>query len=500
MYLLQLSLVMYALCSVYSANILAVFPTPAHSHHVVYKIYIQALAKQQHHNITVIKPNILNYMDAKRVLPIREINADMSAQQFKKLVTKSAIFRKRGAVSDASTVTYANYLGLIEMFSDQFNNTSVRNLINSNETFDLIIVEAFAEYSLVFGHFYSPAPVIQIAPGYGLTENFETAGAVARHPIHYPNIWRSDFQHTTENIAIEMRLYNEFRQLTSTSNVMLKKQFGPNTPTIQQLRNNVQLLLLNLHPVFDNNRPVPPSVQYLGGGLHLTNSHINKLNTALDHYMNSAKKGVIYVSFGATFDTNTLATEFKIMLINLFARLDEYTIFWKIDEKSIKNFNVSNNVYVQSWFNQRAILNHKKTVAFLTQGGLQSTDEAIEAQIPMLCLPMMGDQFYHSQKLAQFKVARVLDTSTVTASELLINMQIVINDSSYKENIKKLYQFLQKDKISFPPIDKALHFTEKVLQYGRYRLGSLKTTAANGPHAEYFMYETMFSTLMNHFF
>jgi UDP-glucoronosyl and UDP-glucosyl transferase len=439
-------------------------------------------------------------MDTKRALPIREINADMSTQQFKKLITASAIFRKRGAVSDASTVTYANYLGLIEMFSDQFNNTNVRKLINSNETFDLIIVEAFAEYSLVFGHIYSPAPVIQIAPGYGLTENFETAGAVARHPIHYPNIWRSDFKHTTENIATEMRLYNEFRRLTNTSNTMLKKQFGSDTPTIQQLRNNVELLLLNLHPIFDNNRPVPPSVQYLGGGLHLTNSHINKLNAALDHYMNSTKKGVIYVSFGATFDTNTLATEFKIMLIDLFAQLEEYTILWKIDEKSIKHLNVSNNVFVQSWFNQRAILNHKKTIAFLTQGGLQSTDEAIEAQIPMVCLPMMGDQFYHSQKLAQFGVARLLDTKSVTASELLINMQLVINDSSYKENTKKLHQFLQRDKMSFPPIDKAVYFTEKVILNSRYRLVSLKTTAANLPHAEYFMYETMFSTLMNHFF
>jgi glucuronosyltransferase len=463
---------------------------------------VQELARYCH-DITVIKPTFLNYESNHFVCgEIREINADISSQQYKQLIAKSAIFRKRGAVADTESVTFANYLGLIEMFRDQFNNINVRNLINSNQTFDVVIVEAFSDYALVFGHLYSPAPVIQIAPGYGLAENFETAGAVSRHPVHYPNIWRSNFKNSQENIITEIRLYNEFKALTSASNLMLKKQFGPDTPTLQELRNNVELLLLNLHRTFDNNRPVPPSVQYLGGGIHLTNSSISKLNDAMDHYMNSSEKGVIYVSFGASVDTNSFLSEFKNMLINVFRSLHEYTIFWKMDPKSLKNTTVPRNVFVQNWFNQRAVLNHEKTVAFITQGGIQSTDEAIEAQVPMVCLPMMGDQFYHSHKLAEFGVAISLDTSTVTATELIMSLRDVLNNLSYKENVKTLNRLITKDKILFPPLDVAIKFTERVIQYApekQRKMCSLKTTAANIPYSEYFMYETVFSIVMNHF-
>ncbi|ANF29771.1 egt [Catopsilia pomona nucleopolyhedrovirus] len=511
MVLLQIFTVIIVIYNVNAANILAVFPTPSYSHHIVYRVYVNALAADKCHDVTVIKPQLLKYVTPPQLSSycgsIVEIDADMSTQQFKKLVSKSAAFRKRGVVSDTDTVTAANYRGLIEMFKDQFDNVNVRNLIgNRSQTFDLVVVEAFADYALVFGHLYAPAPVIQIAPGYGLAENFDTVGAVARHPVHHPNIWRSNFELSHANIMTEVRLYKEFKTLAGYMNTMLKSQFGPATPTIQELRNNVQLLLLNLHPVFDNNRPVPPSVQYLGGGMHLINCPVPKLNNAIEMYMNSAKNGVIYVSFGSSIDTKTFADEFLHMLIDTFKALHDYIILWKIDEAAVKNVTLPANVMTQNWFNQRGVLNHGNVVAFITQGGLQSSDEAVQAGVPMVCLPMMGDQFYHAHKLAQFGVACTLDTVRVTTAELLAAVRKVVslNVSHYRENIKKLHDIIERDKAAFPPLDKALKFTERLIHYrhdiGRRQLYTLKTTAANLPYSNYYMYKTVFSIVMNHIY
>ncbi|AJD09288.1 ecdysteroid UDP-glucosyltransferase precursor [Condylorrhiza vestigialis mutiple nucleopolyhedrovirus] len=473
-----------------AANILAVLPTPAYSHHLVYRAYVQALANKCH-NVTVIKPQLLNYITAnkQRCGFIEQIDADMSSQQYKKLVASSGVFRKRGVVSDETTVTADNYMGLVEMFRDQFDNVNVRRFLITNRTFDAVVVEAFADYALVFGHLFRPAPVIQIAPGYGMAENFDAVGAVGRHPVYYPNIWRSSSIGNADGALIEWRLYNEFELLARRSDALLKLQFGPNTPTIRQLRNNVQLLLLNLHPVYDNNRPVPPSVQYLGGGLHLTFEAPQRLENALEKRLNASVNGAVYVSFGSSIDTNSIHAEFLQMLLDTFAKLNNRTVLWKVDDAVAASIVLPPNVIAQKWFNQRAVLNHRNVVAFVTQGGLQSSDEALNARVPMVCLPMMGDQFHHSAKLQQFGVARALDTVTVTATQLALAVgNVIANRLAYQLRMTNLLNVIAFDEAT--PADKAIKFTERVIRFGHditRSACSLKSPSANTDYSDYFV-------------
>nr|prf ecdysteroid UDP-glucosyltransferase [Choristoneura fumiferana multiple nucleopolyhedrovirus] len=471
-----------------TANILAVLPTPAYSHHAVYKAYVHALAKNCH-NVTAVKPRLLDYALLNECGRIEQIDADMSLEQYQKLMAGSGAFRKRGVVADETTVTADNYMSLIEMFKDQFDNANVRHFLASNRTFDAVVVEASADYELVFGHLFRAATVIQIAPGYGLAENFDAAGAVARHPVHYPNIWRSSFSGEAAGALSEWRLLNEFELLASQrSNELLKQQFGLDTPTIRQLRDNVQLLLLNLHPVCDNNRPVPPSVQYLGGGLHLSQAPSHKLTAALERRLNESVDGAIYVSFGSSIDTNSIHAEFIQMLLESFVQLNNYTVLWKVDDTVPASVKLPSNVVTQKWFDQRAVLHHKKVVAFVMQAGLQSSDEALESRVPMVCLTMMGDQFHHARKLQQFGVARTLDTAVVSAAQLTLAIGEVIADAeAYRARIDDLRAVLEHDAA---PAEKAVKFTERVIIFKHDMTRparTLKTTSANIAYSDYFL-------------
>ncbi|BBD51505.1 ecdysteroid UDP-glucosyltransferase [Samia ricini nucleopolyhedrovirus] len=471
-----------------AADILAVLPTPAYSHHLVYRAYVRALADECH-SVTVIKPRLLDYAAEDSCGRVKQIDADLSAQQYKKLVAGSGAFRKRGVVADETTVTADNYMGLVEIFRDQFDNANVRRFLAANHTFDAIVVEAFADYALVFGHLFRPAPVIQIAPGYGLAENFDAAGAVARHPEHYPNIWRSGVGGAAAGALAEWRLYNEFELLASRSDALLKLQFGPNTPTIRELRGNVQLLLLNLHPVYDNNRPVPPSVRYLGGGMHLERGAPPPLDAALQRRLDESDEAV-YVSFGSSIDTNSIHAEFLQMLLDAFARLRGRTVLWKVDDAVAEALVLPPNVVARKWFNQRGVLHHARVVAFITQGGLQSSDEALQARVPMVCLPMMGDQFHHARKLQQFGVARTLDATAVSAAQLALAVAGVIDDRAvYRARIDDLRAVLEFDN-DVNPADKAVRFTERTIRFGHdisRPARSLKTTAANMAYSDYFV-------------
>lgn len=495
-----------ALTTIYACqavNILAVFPTPAYSHHIVYKTYIEGLTNQCY-NVTVIKPKLIKYWtNSSNCGSLIEINADLSTQEYKELISKSANFKIRGVVADENSVTASNYIGLIEMFKNQFNHANIREFIAKQPKFDLLITEAFADYALIFSHLFNSIPVIQIAPGYGLPENFETVGALARHPIFYPNIWRSNFKRDNSEAGIktETRLFKEFQTLTHVADKMLKTQFGPDTPTIEELRNRVQLLLLNLHPIFDNNRPVPPSVHYLGGGLHLLNKTIPRLEQSIENFLNTSKNGSVYVSFGSSVDTNALTRNFLNTLLKTFVNLPNFKFLWKVDTAVVKNITLPSNVMTQSWFNQRAVLNHPNTIAFVTQGGVQSSDESLQAQVPMVCLPMMGDQFYHCAKLQDLGTAQVLNTSFATSQELITALLKVTSNKSYKNNCKQLSKLINTDNADFPSLDTALKLTKKVLRYNKNddnNVYSMKPTAANKRYFDYCFYRTTLSILKNY--
>nr|ABQ12363.1 ecdysteroid UDP-glucosyltransferase precursor [Antheraea pernyi nucleopolyhedrovirus] len=98
-----------------AADVLAVLPTPAYSHHLVYRAYVRALADECH-SVTVIKPRLLDYAAEDSCGRVKQIDADLSAQQYKKLVAGSGAFRKRGVVADETTVTADNYMGLIDSY------------------------------------------------------------------------------------------------------------------------------------------------------------------------------------------------------------------------------------------------------------------------------------------------------------------------------------------------------------------------------------------------
>lgn len=244
---------------VHTANILCVFPTPAFSHQSVFSAYTDRLAKAGH-NVTVITPL------PRRVPHLHEIDCSKSLTVFNELVKKSSLFKVRGVVADESTVTADNYTPLVDMVVAQFQNKNVTDLIeNKANMFDLVVCEAYLSLNLIFGHLFD-APVIRISSGHGTTENFDTMGAV-HNPLVYPSSWRSTFStNKTQIMEIEHRLAHEWKKLERVQETRLKQVFGGGSGTsLHSLKKRVVLLLVNVHPVMDNNRPVSSNVQYLGG-------------------------------------------------------------------------------------------------------------------------------------------------------------------------------------------------------------------------------------------
>ncbi|KPJ19199.1 Ecdysteroid UDP-glucosyltransferase [Papilio machaon] len=195
-------------------------------------------------------------------------------------------------------------------------------------------------------------------------------------------------------------------------NKVLKRIFGPDVPTMNELKNEVEMLFLNINPIWEGNYPVPPAVVHMGG---LHQKPPKALPKDLSQLLDDSSNGVIYFSFGTNVRPSLLDPAKIDMFHKVFAELP-YNVIWKWDDESLKPR--SDNVRIFKWLPQSDLLRHPNIKLFITQGGLQSTDEAITAGVPLVGIPMLGDQWYNVEKYVYHKIGVRLDFEELTEEKL----------------------------------------------------------------------------------
>lgn len=73
-------------------------------------------------------------------------------------------------------------------------------------------------------------------------------------------------------------------------------------------------------------------------------------------------------------------------------------------------------------------LAHPNIKVFIYQGGLQSTEEAISQTVPLIGLPVMGDQDMQVNKLVELGVARKLEITTINRDDLVKAINAIATD------------------------------------------------------------------------
>nr|XP_049705877.1 UDP-glycosyltransferase UGT5 isoform X4 [Helicoverpa armigera] len=266
---------------------------------------------------------------------------------------------------------------------------------------------------------------------------------------------------------------------------MIRKNFGEDTPALSELNNNVDMLFINIHPVFEGIRPVPPSVVYMGG---LHQKPEKELPADLKKYLDSSKNGVIYISFGTNVDPTVLPADRIEVLVKTVSQLP-YDILWKWNNDVLPGR--TENIKISKWLPQSDLLRHPKIKLFVTQGGLQSTDEAVTAGVPLIVMPMFGDQFFNAEQYEFHKIGIKLILDTLTIDKFNKTIYTVIEDQSYRRNVEKLRSIVNDQPMT--SLERGVWWTEHVLRHGGAR--HLRSPAANMSWAEYLELELVFTVL-----
>lgn len=152
-----------------------------------------------------------------------------------------------------------------------FTNLQVKQLLSSNQTFDVVIIDwFFNEATLIFGHVFK-APVIYVSSfGNMVFLNDFTGNTLPYSYVPGAALYATDdmsFKHRVLMTLLNLG-YNLFLPKRNQAQYEILQRHFDNPPSIEELKENIALVLAVSHFSFETSRPYTPSI-IPAGGFHI---------------------------------------------------------------------------------------------------------------------------------------------------------------------------------------------------------------------------------------
>ncbi|KAK4872737.1 hypothetical protein RN001_014766 [Aquatica leii] len=452
MFHLRLLCCVMTLTTANASRILGIVPTPSYSHQMVFQPIWKELSLRGH-QVTTITTNPIN---DSTLVNLTEIDLGClyktEINHIEKIINLN-LFGFMFAILDAYDEMAHNFLS----------HRLVQNVIrNDSEKFDVVMVEFGLLSMFAFAKRFN-APLILLT-SIDAPSHVRSLMGNPTHPILYPEM----ILPFENNLSLGNRLlivtFTIFLTIIKTivivpsQQLLVNKYFGSHYPSISDLQQNISLALINSDPIFHRVKPLVPTIIQIGGGFHRTVP--KPLPKDLEETLNAAENGVIYFSLGSTIKSKEFSEETKNVFLETFAELP-YLVLWKFEDDT--SLNKPKNVITSKWFPQQDVFKHPKIKLFITQGGLQSMDEAIYDHIPMIGIPFMGDQKFNVNKMVNKGFGLSLDYKTLSKEKFKTTIFEVINNPKYRNRIKELAKLALDQPMT--GLEKAVWWTEYVIRH-----------------------------------
>jgi glucuronosyltransferase len=257
----------------------------------------------------------------------------------------------------------------------------------------------------------------------------------------------------------------------------------PTIPGIKEIERNASIVLSASHISFSPPRPLLPDMIEVGG-MHLVPPKPVEPKE-LDDFLTGAKDGFIYFSMGSVTKGILMPENYRKLFLNVFSKLKQ-RVLWKWETETMED--LPPNVKLSKWVPQQDVLGHKNIRVFITHGGLGSTTEAIYHGVPLIGIPLLGDQVSNMVKAAEKGFALPhLEFSELTEEMLLDAINTALNVPSYRETAQKLSSIFRDQQTQ--PLDRAVYWVEYVLRHkGAVHL---RSAARDLNYIQYFSIDVM---------
>ncbi|XP_020810429.1 UDP-glucuronosyltransferase 2B17 [Drosophila serrata] len=385
-------LILAVIAGVQGSNILGLFASLSPSHLVIQMSMARILAERGH-NVTVVtalKPPLMHKNISHIQVPLNKEDL----QSFNTVIASLA--------NTNNSNVYLTMLRSAQKLSEAFSKMGavmkhqvVKDLYeHPDNKFDLVIVGYFMNsFQLALAHKLKVPLVVAVS-------NPPTfIGDIIGNP------WEVSYvpsMHASQEVpmGIGKRVINIlsnwaqrlFMAINEYDNAKTYREIygdDPTLPAYSDLNKNISLIFFGSHGISEGPiRPNVPAVIEVGG--IQVKDRPDPLPQNIADFLSNAPHGAILFSLGTNVKKDHLPPETIQKIFNVLSKL-KLKVIWKWDDLE-STPGTSENILYAKWLPQDDILAHPNIKLFITHAGKGGVTEAQYHGIPMLALPVFGDQ------------------------------------------------------------------------------------------------------------
>ncbi|XP_018529868.2 UDP-glucuronosyltransferase 3A1 [Lates calcarifer] len=173
--------------------------------------------------------------------------------------------------------------------------------------------------------------------------------------------------------------------------------------------------------------------------------------------------GFIVVTLGSMVSSISV----DLLLVELVAGFSEIPqgVLWRYDPKRWPaHLDRPPNLRLVDWLPLNDLLGHKKARLFITHGGQNSLLQAVYHGVPVLGIPLFGDQFDNVVRAETKGLGLTINPTCITRERLSSTIQILIQDIRFKSSALSLSQIHRTHPV--PPALRLIQWVEHILHSG----------------------------------
>ncbi|GAB0095864.1 UDP-glucuronosyltransferase [Sergentomyia squamirostris] len=451
-----------ALQLVHGYKILGLFPHAGESHYQIFQPIMKALAEAGH-EVTVLS----HFPERGNISGLRVLLIDETEQESLVNAINLEIFENRRPYNHFLEF-FMLYDWGVQSCQKALGSKSLKNLMASDESFDLVIIENFNTDCMLAVAHKLKAPFIGLSSCSLQPWLLDRIG-MPNYPSYIPAVFMGYSEEMTfgERLAnwITLQSFKFMYRIFSdrAANRIVEEHLGTGIPDVGELAKQTSIIMVNTHYSLSGTKPITPSLVEIGGA-YLFSSHENcldsKIDSELKEFLDTADNGVVYISWGSMIRAETLPASKRDGILQALAGLPQ-KVLWKWENETIPN--KPSNVMIRKWMPQRDILCHPKVKLFMSHGGLLGSSEAAYCGVPVIVTPMYGDQFLNGAALQHRGMGVVLQYEDINRESVQKALQTTL-DSSFAANAKKV-SYAYRNRLK-NPLETAVWWAEHVIKTG----------------------------------
>jgi glucuronosyltransferase len=199
------------------------------------------------------------------------------------------------------------------------------------------------------------------------------------------------------------------------------------------------------HPAFSFPYLSPPNTFYLGA-YHLEDYRVSPLPDKYQEFLSKCPhKHVVLMSFGTYLEDITKFSK-TMELLDSF-KDNKLCIIVKSGLNLGNQLNLpSNQVLEEIWVPQKSLLHSGKINFFISHCGNNGRLESIYYNVPMLCIPLFGDQYHNARLVSRNDFGIYITRENLNKSTFISAVDAMIaNEQAYKLNLRKAMDIARND-------------------------------------------------------